>query len=80
MDLDLDLIRRVAQRDILIDDEDEFEAHIGEYAYPDDLVAVCRWELERVRRAMEEGRGPLSDEAFDWRPGDELDEALLLPA
>jgi protein associated with RNAse G/E len=76
VDLDLDLIRR-ATGEILIDDEDEFELHIERFHYPKELIDRCRSELERLHIAMQERRGILSDQIFDWRPAGTVHESLL---
>lgn len=74
VDLDLDLIRRATG---IIDDEDEFELHIDRFGYPKELIDRCRSELQRLRIAMDERRGILSDHIFDWSPAAKVDETLL---
>lgn len=56
VDLDIDVVRR-ATGEVVVLDEDEFEAHRVAYAYPDDICAaahVARAEIEAMLRAPED--------------------------
>ena len=73
-DMDLDLIIRAENGEIIIDDEDEFDEHIVKFTYPKPLIDTCRNELEKIHAAMVRRDGIFDREIFDWRPG-----ALLRP-
>lgn len=71
VDLDLDVIRRDEDGAVILEDEDEFEAHIASMGYPDALIRQCLDEVETVRQLLAEASGPFSEEVFNWRPGDQ---------
>ena len=79
VDLDLDIIRFAGKLEIVIDDEDEFEQHIVDFHYPEELVTSCRNELARMTEAVHQRRGVLSDDVYQWRPGKKFQEELLVP-
>jgi len=79
VDLDLDIIRFAGTDEIIVDDEDEFEQHIGDYRYPEGLVTSCWEELDRLKQAANERRGVLSDDIYRWRPGESFQKAHLAP-
>lgn len=79
IDLDLDLILRSHESEVIVDDEDEFALHIERFGYSPELVSTCRREVERVKPAMRSRNGVFSLDIYDWRPGDDLDPDLLLP-
>ena len=65
VDLDLDVIRRFSG-ELLLDDEDEFEVHRHEMAYPEALVEAAReaatWLLDRMGARAE----PFEEVARHW--------------
>jgi protein associated with RNAse G/E len=77
VDLDLDIIRRARNGEIIIDDEEEFERHIDLFGYPKKLVSRCRNELGRLHAAMKERKGMLSDALYRWRPGQRIADEFL---
>lgn len=79
IDLDLDLILKPETDKIILDDEDEFTAHIDRFGYPDELIRRCRAEVDRLWPAMEARTGVFGHDIFHWRPEDDLDPASLIP-
>ncbi|WP_430295073.1 DUF402 domain-containing protein [Sinomonas sp. B1-1] len=65
VDMDLDVIRS-AHHGVFVDDEDEFEEHRRELAYPQELVAAVRAECARIHRAVLDGTGPFDGTADAW--------------
>jgi hypothetical protein len=78
IDLDLDVIHRASEADVIIDDEDEFDRHITSFGYPADLITTCLAELANVVDAVSRREEPMSDEIFEWRLGDLLEEELVM--
>ena len=79
VDLDLDIIRFAGSDEVHIDDEDEFERHIGVYSYPQKLVDSCQEELGRVNSAVTERLGVFSDAIYQWRPGEPFLDEFIAP-
>lgn len=65
IDLDLDVIQHRDGR-IYVDDEDEFEAHRVEYAYPDDIVKNARAACDEVLGLMRMGAEPFGSVGPGW--------------
>ena len=65
VDLDLDVIRETDGR-IWVDDEDEFELHQVELAYPLDVIEAATRSCEDVYRAMNAGVAPFDGSALRW--------------
>ncbi|HET9946387.1 MAG TPA: DUF402 domain-containing protein, partial [Actinomycetes bacterium] len=65
VDLDLDV---VLMRDgsLVLDDEDEFEAHRVALGYPDDLVALARRTAHEVLVAISDGSEPFGSAGASW--------------
>ncbi|MFB9715435.1 DUF402 domain-containing protein [Arthrobacter methylotrophus] len=74
IDMDLDVIRSV-QRDVFIDDEDEFDERRVSMGYPDDVVESMRRECGELFHAVSkqqtpfDGTGPSSTCAEWFRKG-----------
>ncbi len=79
VDMDLDLIRRSGEDEVIIDDENEFSTHKDLFGYPQNLITSCREELDRLYSAMTARKGIYDDRIFSWRPGDMVDAELALP-
>ncbi|MEX2394417.1 MAG: DUF402 domain-containing protein [Actinomycetota bacterium] len=77
IDLDLDVIHHRDGR-IYVDDEDEFEQHRVEYAYPDDIVANARAACDEVLAMMRKGAEPFATAGPTWL-AKLLGEAVDLP-
>lgn len=65
VDLDLDVVRLVDGR-VLVDDEDEFEAHRAAYGYPESLVAQARHTCQDVLDAVRSCRPPFDGSHTSW--------------
>lgn len=65
LDLDLDVIKRSTGL-VEIDDEDEFEAHQKEMAYPAKLVTAAREAGDTVRSMVEAGQAPFDGAHRSW--------------
>ena len=65
VDLDLDV---VLGRDgsLMLDDEDEFEAHRVELGYPPELVTMARTAADEVMAAVFEGSAPFDAVGLGW--------------
>ena len=67
IDLDLDVIERM-DGTVHLDDGDEFEEHVTELGYPDDVVAAARAEATRVLEEVHAGDPRYSDATLEhWR-------------
>ena len=65
LDLDLDVIKRTTGV-VEIDDEDEFEAHTRDFAYPARLVTAAREAADAVRSMIENGEAPFDGSHRAW--------------
>ena len=65
IDLDLDIVLR---RDghLYLDDEDEFEDHLVEYAYPEDLIRSARRTASELMDAVAARREPFGEVGQMW--------------
>lgn len=64
VDLDLDVLRRRGELELV--DEDEFALHQHLYGYPTDLVHFARQAAEDVVRAAADGSGPFGVPPERW--------------
>jgi len=60
VDLDFDVVMWADGRPVELVDEDEFELHRGELAYPDDMVASARAAATRVFEQATAGEEPFA--------------------
>src|SRR5699024_1558182 len=65
IDLDLDVIRRL-DGEVLVDDEDEFEAHRRSYKYPAKVVLAAEESCTAVLAALRAGREPFGAVGEAW--------------
>ena len=65
IDLDLDVIR-AEDGSVYLDDEDEFEAHTRDFAYPARLVTAAREAADAVRSMIENGEAPFDGSHRAW--------------
>ncbi|MBZ4498812.1 DUF402 domain-containing protein [Dermacoccus sp. Tok2021] len=65
LDLDVDVIKRTTGV-VEIDDEDEFEAHTRDFAYPARLVTAAREAADAVRSMIENGEAPFDGSHRAW--------------
>lgn len=68
VDLDLDIIWRYSPEELILDDEDEFEAHKTLFKYPEELIAQSWQSSEEVRRLITERQYPFDGSLYTWRP------------
>ncbi len=66
VDLDLDVVRRRADGEVLLLDEDEFAEHTVAYGYPDEVVAGALRTAEELLAAVRDKREPFGDAAQAW--------------
>jgi protein associated with RNAse G/E len=68
IDLDLDVIWSAVTGEVILDDEDEFEAHRVRFGYPDELVERC-WQTSReLHDLIARGVYPFDGSLYAWRP------------
>lgn len=65
VDMDLDVVRRY-DATVFVDDEDEFEEHTAELAYPPELVAATQQSCDAVFAAVRDRQEPFADVAQAW--------------
>jgi hypothetical protein len=65
IDLDLDVIRFQDDR-IMLDDEDEFEAHRVSYGYPSDIVDAARTSAASILARVEARDEPFGEAFTKW--------------
>lgn len=65
IDLDLDVVLPPSGEHFL-DDEDEFEQHLIEYGYPDEIVATARRTAAEMMEAVAGRREPFGDVGRRW--------------
>ena len=68
IDLDLDVIL-TRDGSLFVDDEDEFDAHRIELAYPDDVVELARTTAGDVFDAIADGAEPFASIGAQWLAG-----------
>ncbi|MEU4623119.1 DUF402 domain-containing protein [Actinoplanes sp. NPDC023801] len=66
IDLDIDLIRYRADHRVVIDDEDEFEAHRRRFGYPTDVVARATAATGVLHEALATAREPFGAHHHGW--------------
>jgi protein associated with RNAse G/E len=66
VDLDLDVVRRRADRSVSIVDQDEFAEHQIRYGYPAGVIAAAERAAERLHAAIIGGRQPFADGYRRW--------------
>jgi uncharacterized protein len=66
VDLDLDVIRRRADRSVLIVDQDEFAEHQIRYRYPPDVIAEAEKTATWLHGAMSDGTEPFGGAYLKW--------------
>jgi GNAT superfamily N-acetyltransferase len=66
VDLDLDVVRRRADGEVLLLDEDEFAEHTVAYGYPDEVVAGALRTAEELLAAVRAGHEPFGQAAQAW--------------
>ena len=64
IDMDLDVVLQRGR--LWIDDEDEFDQHRVELGYPDEVVARCRADADRVLAMIRDGQPPFDGRAARW--------------
>jgi len=65
-DLDLDVIRRRADQQVLLLDEDEFAEHQVRYAYPADVIAAAERSAATLQDAIRSGAEPFAGAFHAW--------------
>jgi protein associated with RNAse G/E len=65
IDLDLDLLV-MAEGQVVIEDEDEFQVHQLMYGYSPEMIEKARAETERVAHLLRGRREPFFDVASSW--------------
>ena len=65
VDLDLDVIKTL-EGDVIVDDQDEFDLHRVEHAYPEDVVALALGTRDRVLAAVRDGEPPFDGSHERW--------------
>ncbi len=68
IDLDLDIIWRYNPEELILDDQDEFEAHKIQFGYPSELIAQSWQSSNEVSRLIHERRYPFDGSLYTWRP------------
>ena len=63
VDLDLDVIKTL-EGDVIVDDQDEFDLHRVEHAYPGDVVELAT--RDRVLAAVRDGQPPFDGSSQKW--------------
>lgn len=66
VDLDLDVIRFRDDRGLVLDDEDEFEAHQLQYGYPPEIITLAEESAERVLAAVGAHEPPYDQTGQRW--------------
>lgn len=66
VDLDLDVLRRRADRAVLLVDEDEFAAHQVRYSYPAGVISQARQAAAWLQTAIGDGAEPFAACYRDW--------------
>ncbi len=66
VDLDLDVVRALDGRGVLVDDEDEFAAHQVSYGYPPDVIALAKRSCDDVVAAMTAAGEPWATVGHGW--------------
>jgi hypothetical protein len=65
VDLDLDVVKPL-EGEVFVDDQDEFDLHRVEHAYPDEIVALAVGTRDRVLAAVRDGRPPFDGSHQRW--------------
>jgi protein associated with RNAse G/E len=65
-DLDLDVVRRRADQQVALLDEDEFAEHQVRYGYPAGVVEQARQAADWLGRALADGTQPFAGAYRDW--------------
>ena len=65
IDLDLDVIG-FRDRPVILDDEDEFEAHVTRFGYPDSTVVEARATAARLVKAVTRRSEPFGSASEPW--------------
>ena len=65
VDLDLDVIKTL-EGEVLVDDQDEFDLHRVQHAYPDDVVSMALATRDRLLAAVREGTSPFDGSHHRW--------------
>lgn len=68
IDLDLDVIWRAENDEVILDDEDEFALHQLRFGYPSDLIARCWQSSMDVRELIAQRTYPFDGSLNAWRP------------
>ena len=66
VDLDLDVVRRRADRQVLLLDEDEFAEHQVRYGYPAEVIVQAEEAAAWLQLAMKEGAEPFATGYHGW--------------
>jgi protein associated with RNAse G/E len=66
VDLDLDVVRLRADRQVLLLDEDEFAEHRVRYAYPAEVIARAEGAAAWLQRAIKESAEPFGTVYRGW--------------
>lgn len=65
IDMDLDVVRRLDERGVYIDDEDEWEAHRERYGYPSRVIEALEATAEDLERRVRAFEPPFDDATAD---------------
>ena len=65
VDLDLDVIKTL-EGEVYVDDQDEFDLHRIEHAYPDDVVALALATRDQVLAAVRDKQPPFDGSHERW--------------
>jgi protein associated with RNAse G/E len=68
IDLDLDIIWRAGNGEVILDDEDEFVLHQARFGYPASLIERVWHSSEDVRDLIARRVYPFDGSLHAWRP------------
>jgi protein associated with RNAse G/E len=66
VDMDLDVLRRRADRSVIIVDQDEFAEHQVRYAYPADVIAAAEKAADWLHAVIGDGAEPFANDYRAW--------------